>query len=118
MFHELASIFLIKEPCLIKPPRVLADSFCIRTKHSNNILQCYTIAFRNKKQYFNAVMVRYTLEMPFHLFCGFFFYHMYSITQHPYKLQFVGMFFVLFYFFVICFQSQTPRRIKFTNTTN
>ena len=57
MFHEFASIFFIEKPCLIKPPRVLADSFFVRAKRFNNILQRYTITLSDKKQYLNTIVI-------------------------------------------------------------
>jgi hypothetical protein len=49
MFHKFASVFFIEKSCLIKSPRVLADSFFVCAKRFNDILQRYTIALGDEE---------------------------------------------------------------------
>lgn len=83
MFHEFAAVFFIDQSRLIEPPRVFTYCFLVCLKRLDNILKGYCFARRDKKQYINAMMIRHSLEMPFHLFCGFHFSHICIIHNIP-----------------------------------
>ena len=92
MFYKSATVFFVDEPGLIKPSRVLTNSFLARAERFNNALQRYTITPGDKKQYLNTVMICYAFEMSLHLFRRFNFIHIYYYTQHTNILKYVGVF--------------------------
>ena len=99
MFHKLAAVFLIDQSGLVKPSRMLADSFFIRAKRFNNVLQCYAVLIGNEQQYLNTIMIRYSLKVPLHLFCCLNFAHIHIVLHHTNILKFIRMFLVGFGFF-------------------
>ena len=68
MLHKFAAVFFVDETGLIKPSCVFPESFLVRPKFFNYILEGYRLARCNQKQYLNPVMIRHPLKMPFHLF--------------------------------------------------
>src|SRR3989344_1690809 len=85
MLYKSAAVFFIDKPGSIKPSRMLADSFFTCVKRFCDTLQSYTVALGDKKQHFNAVVIRHALEMPLHLFRRFSFVHPFVIQHLIYK---------------------------------
>ncbi len=79
MFDKFATIVLVDQPSHRKTPRMFSNSFFIRIECSHYIVQGRPVVICDKKQNLNPVMVCHPLQMPFHLFCCFFFYHNYII---------------------------------------
>ena len=57
MLYKLAAIFVVYKPGLIKPPRMLANSFFVCFECLNNILQSYAVALGDKKKYLYAMVI-------------------------------------------------------------
>src|SRR3989344_5593469 len=71
----------------MKSSCMFPESFLICPYRLNNVLKSYAPALRNQKQYLNAIMIRHSLEVPFHLFCSLYFCYCHAYIIYTSSLQ-------------------------------
>src|SRR3989338_3749874 len=91
MLHKLTAVFFIDKPAILKPSSVLAQRLFISAKSSYNIFKRDPVTFGNEKQNLNAIMVRYSLQMPLYLPRILYFGHILIITSSLYSQVYKGV---------------------------
>jgi hypothetical protein len=72
MLGKVAPAFFIEQASQIEPARMFADGFGIGTGLFNYIFQGYSPIFAYYHQDLDAIVVRHTFQMAFHLPGGFY----------------------------------------------
>lgn len=70
MLDASAAVALVEQSRGKESPSMLSNRLLIRMERRHDLFKCHSFSRFEREQNLNAVVIRHSLEMPLHLFCG------------------------------------------------